>query len=430
MTIVRLTNKRRATQGIFPLSVASSGRYLQDALAAPFFVHGDACWSIEVQLTRTQIDTYLNDRQTKGFTALVFEAMEHYFSDNTPVWSNREGNTPFTDMADFSTTNESYWQLVDYIVAGAKARDMVCIINPAYAGWQGGSEGWNTTTQAQNATQLQNYGTFLANRYGSSGNVIWCLGGDYAGGTTVQDKQWNIVTGIRSVTPNALITAHGDRTESAYSQWNGYTGFNLNNIYTDGTEYGYAATEYARSPVMPFILFEGYYENYQGTYTAADCRRQAYTSLLSGACGHIYGNAPVWDFGSAASSTGGVTAALTHLSDTGTVQMGYVKELFTAYSWWLLQPKTDTSLVTGSLGTGTSRICPAKSSDSNFAMVWVPSSQSVTVNMATMAPSSVRVRLYNTTTGAFTTVAGSPFANSGTQSIATGGERIVVLDAA
>ena len=45
-------------------------------------------------------------------------------------------------------------------------------------------------------------------------------------------------------------------------------------------------------------------------------------------------------------------------------------------------------------------------------------------------PSSVRARLFDPTNGTFSTVSGSPFANTGTQNIATGGERVLVLDAA
>jgi len=49
--------------------------------------------------------------------------------------------------------------------------------------------------------------------------------------------------------------------------------------------------------------------------------------------------------------------------------------------------------------------------------------------MSAMTPSSVRARLFNPTSGAFTAVSGSPFPNSGTQNIASGGERVLVLDA-
>lgn len=412
--------------GTFPLSVAPSGRYLQDALGNPFFIHGDSPWTIEVQLTRAQVDTYLDDRQSKGFTAILFEAFEKKFSDNSPTYRNREGFDPFVPMTNFGVPNESYWQMVDYIVAGAAARGMACFIAFDYLGFNAGDEGWMAETTAESNGDLQTYGAFLETRYGNR-NVIWVAGGDYPGDTTQRDKQWQIVTGMRSVRTTGIITGHSRRTESAYSAWAGYAGFNLNNIYTDGTEYNYAATEYARSGPIPFILLEGYYENAAVGGTAADLRRQAYTSVLAGACGHMYGG-PYWDFGSAAFSGVGVTFAMSHLTTTGSSQMQYVKPFFTtSYPFHLLVPKTDASLVTTSLGSGTSRVVPARASNGNYALIWTPD-VTVTVDMTAMVPASVRVRYFNPSDGTYSTASGSPFANTGTQSFNPPGERVICMD--
>lgn len=428
--------------GVWPLTVHASGRYLVQADGTPFFVHGDTPWSIEVQLTHAQVDTYLNDRAAKGFTALLFEAMEHLFSSQTPPWRNAQAAVdPFTtttaSSCSWTSRVESYWQTVDYIVAGAKSRGMACFITPAYLGFGGGAggsgdQGWNGAVVNANASDLQAYGAFLAQRYGQGyGNVVWVMGGDYAGTTAERDKQWNIATGIRSVTPNALITGHGARTQEAYDYWNGYTGFNLNNIYTDGVEYTYAATAYGRPGPLPFVLIEGYYDGESAS--PADCRRQAYASLLSGACGHFFGNNPIWGFGEPNANGGaGPAAALSSaLNTTATQHMAHVKTLFAAYQWWKLEPRTDTSLVSSSLGTGTSRICPALANDGTFALIWVPTSQTVTVvtNALTGVPGNVRIRLYDPTTGTYSVDQASVAKSSG-QSVATGGERVIVVDAA
>lgn len=422
---------------LFPLSINSGGRYLQDVVGRPFLIHGDTPWSIIAQLTNTQILTYLDDRQSKGFNTILFNAPEKYFTSQSPSYNDVDGNQPFTTTshtsASFDSMVDAYWQRVDYVVQQAKSRGILCIINPAYLGFGGGSgtsgdQGWDYHVDAALAADLQTYGANLQNRYGGYGNIIWCLGGDYIPADVT--KQWNIATGIRSVDPNAIITAHGSRAVSAWASWNGQAGFNLNNIYSDTEEYSLAATEYARSGPMPFFLIEAQYDG--GPATPADCRRQAYTSILSGSCGHLFGNYPIWGFGEPNANGGaGPAAALTNgLTTTATSQMAYVKSLFTSYNWELLEPKTDASLVSSALGSGGSRVCPALASDGSFAMVWAPASQTVTLVMSAMAPSSVRVRLYNTTDGSFSTVAGSPFVNTGTQDVATGGERIIVLDAA
>lgn len=422
-----------ATPSRFPLS--SAGRYLVGADGRPVFLLGDTPWSIAVQLTHAQVDQYLEARAAQGFTAILWNAIEHKFSSQTPAYRNAYGYDPFTTMTDFAAPNENYWRTVDYIVNRSRALGIVCVINPAYLGYGGGDEGFNVEVTAESAADLQTYGAWLARRY-TQGNVIWCMGGDYAGTVGERDKQWHVVTGMRTVRTSDLITAHNARTDSdAFSHWSGYAGFNLNAIYVGISvpqeSYSEAATAYGRSGPLPFVFIEGDYDS-SNPATDADLRRQAWQSVLSGACGHFFGNVPIWGFGEPVMSGGaGAAAALASgLDTTATRDVRRVHELLRGYEWHLLEPRTDTSLVTSSLGTGTARVCPALAKGGRFALIWVPSDQSVTVQMSAFTVSSVRARLYDPTTGAFSAVAGSPFANSGTQSITTGGERVIVLDPA
>jgi hypothetical protein len=416
----------------FPLAISANRRHLVDANGQPFLIHGDTPWSLEVQCTHAQIDTYLNDRQAKGFNAILFECFEHYFSSQTPPWRNAQsGVNPFTTMTDFTKPNETYWQTVDYIVNGAKARGIVCFITHTYLGFGGGSgaagdQGWDGEVRAAANASLQTFGAFLANRY-RQGNIVWVAGGDY--NPPDPAKQWNIHSGIRSVRTTDLMTGHGGRNTEAWTVWNGQPGFNLNNIYCggDGISHDDAAAAYARSGPVPFFLIEGAYGNAQ---TDAQCRLQAYQALLSGACGHFFGTFPLWGFGEPNANGGiGAAAALRdYLGTPVTLQMGHVKALFTAYPWQLLVPRTDASLVTSGLGSGASRICPARASDGSFAMVWVPGTGGITVNMSALAPANVRARWYRATTGTYAAV--GTFANTGTRSFAPpGAESVLVLDA-
>lgn len=411
---------------------------LIDQAGSPFMLHGDACWSICVQLTRAQIDTYLNNRQAKGFTALLFNLIESVNSSQSPRYRNAEGNDPFTTMTDFTTPNDAYWQLIDYIFAGAKARGMVCIVNPAYLGLF--DEVWGNQVNGSSDGALQSYGVFLMNRYGSArfGNVVWCMGGDREPPNPA--KQWNIVTGIRSVAPDAIVTAHGVRSgqgAGAYATWGSLAGFNLGNTYTaEGTEASDAVIEFARAPVLPFFNIEGEYDGDGGT--EFDCRRQAYAAYLSGACGHIFGNTPIWEFGGPLTGAIGPAAALAiGLNTAATRQMTHVRSLLNAYAWWNLRPVLDGSLLTSGLGSGTARICPARALDASFAMLLKPAAGALSVNLASLAPASVRARWYDPVSGFFAAIAGSPFPNSGVRAFAdpgsnsaNGADWILVLDQA
>ena len=391
-------------------------------------LHGDTPWSIGVQLTRAQIATYLDDRQAKGFNAIMFNAVEHEFSSQSPRWRNVEGNVPFSPDGNFGTRVDAYWQLIDLVVNEANRRGIVCLMFPAYLGYGGGSQGWTSEVLAESIADLSAYGVWIATRYRGKG-VIWCLGGDYGGENHagLLARQWNIATGILSVDPAAIVTAHGSRTQSAYSRWSGFAGLNLNNIYTDGVEYTYAAAEYARPGPLPFFHIEGYYDG-DGSPPSTQ-RRQAYASILSGACGYMFGNTPIWGFGEPQANGGaGPAAALaSSLSTTTTQQMRFVRQLFDAYPWWTLVPRTDATLVTSPLGSGGTRICPALASDGSFALIWTTGG-SLTVILAALTPARLRTRWFNTVTGTYAAAGSGSYPNGGVVQFTASGESVLVID--
>ena len=413
---------------LFPLAV--SGRRLVSPSGRPFLLVGDTPWSIAVQLTHAQIDRYLDHRRGAGFNAILFNAIEHYFSSQSPAYRNASGFDPFTTMTDFASPNENYWRTVDYIVNGCLTRGIVAMINPAYLGYNGGTEGWMSEITAESAGDLQTYGAWLARRYPQQ-NVVWCLGGDYAGTVTEREKQWNIVTGMRTVRTDQVITGHPVRAdETAQPKWNGYAGFNLNSVYIPTTNIADARCATAYSQGMAYFMLEG---GYEGEYSqvAADIRRASFTSLLSGACGTFMGNNPLWGFGEPNFCGGvGVTASLnSSLNSAAAQEVRHLRALFDGYDWPRLVPKTDASLVSSSLGTSgtTGRVCPALDSEGRFAMIWTPS-VNLTVVMSNFRQSSVRGRWYDPSNGTWSDASGTPFANTGSQSFTAPGERVLVLD--
>ena len=431
LSIVR--RSAAATPALFPLSIHASGRYLIDAQSRPFLIQGDTPWSLAVQLTDNQITTYLQDRARKGYSAILFNAIEHWFTSQSPEYKNVDGSNPFTSMTDFASgLNSSYWARIDHIVNTAKPLGILCIINPAYLGFSGTEEGWDTEVSAESDADLQTYGAALANRY-TQGNVAWCMGGDQTPGSTLRDKQWQIITGIRTVRTTDLVAAHGAPTDNVNTTWGSKTGFNLNTCYPgdDATSvYPFCATAYAVSGPKPFLMLEAVYEQERGTpITAAGLRRQTWQALLSGACGQFFGNNPIWHFESPNRPFTYSGTWTSNLDSTGNANQTRVRELLERHQWWKLEPKTGTELVTTSLSSGDTRICPALASDGAFAMVWKPGSGAATVNMAALtATSSIRARIYDASNGTYSAVAGSPFSNSGTQSISWPGEGVLVLD--
>jgi hypothetical protein len=446
---VGANNRSLALNGVFPLSVSSNGRYLVQANGTPFLLVGDGLWELEVMARSTaDVDTILANRAAKGDTAFIMEAFEHEYSDNTPKWAMASNSAiPFTTTANDGTMSwtsrtAAYWTFVEYIVAKAKALGMAVIINPCYMGL-GGSDGWLTALGAAADSDLDSYGAFFGRLLGGYGNVILCAGGDDAGdgqSTTPgaqRNKQARIISAACAVA-TFFVTAHPARSGSAggtdgeaYLGWSSYGFFSLNSAYVkaDASDaYAICATAYARSgPVRPVFMIESDYETIGGG--SDNLRKAICQSITSGACGWLRGEFPRWALGAAGAGGSGIADVITnHLSTTGDTESSNLATLMRTYNWWTLVPKTDTSLVSSTLSTGTARVCPALGtySGGSFALVYVPSSQTVTVVMTAFSQSSVRIRLFNVTTGAFTSV--GSFANTGTQSVATGGERIIVAD--
>lgn len=429
---VRIGQFAASAGSVFPLSVSSTSRYLQTAAGAPFLIHGDTPWSIAAQLTDAQVLQYLQDRASRGVNTILFNAIEHNFTSQTPKYRNVDGVDPFATMTDFgSALNSGYWNRVDLIVNTAKGLGMFVLMNPAYLGFSGTDEGWDDELLAESDADLQLYGQRLAQRY-TQGNVGWCFGGDASPGATLKAKQLQILTGIRSVRTTDIVTGHSAPGAPAFTNWNGVAGYNLNSAYADvGDVYTACLTEFARTPTVPVFMIEAIYEQERiPAISAAGLRKQSYQALLSGACGQFFGNSPIWHFQASAytfTSYGGTWQS--NLNSTGSQHQAFVKQLFSAFAWQKLVPKTGTELVTTSLSSGDTRICPALASDGSFAMIWKPGSGNSTVNMAALSITSIRARFYDTTTGTYSTVTGSPFANSGTQVINWPGERVLVLDA-
>lgn len=439
----------------FPLSIHSSGRYFVQANGSPFFFFGDTAWSAAVQLTSAQMDTYLNDRQSRGFTGIIVNLIEHEFSSQTPAYVNANGDAPFTSMStdgntvDFSTTNNAYWNQVDYLLTGARDRGMLVVAFPAYLGYNT-SQGWQDAVYADTAAHLQTYGAFLANRYGAYGNIIWGMSGDTSPTASQLSQQWNIVTGMRSVRTDQLIYVKANGPSSGYELLTtsgyglaNYPGFNVNNVYAEdsGTTYGeepsLCATNYAVSPAMPFFIDEDWYDGGHTT-TPSDIRFEAFASFLSGACGYFFGNNPVWTYGCANNTfyTGSVsginpgpypgapaTILVSEFLDTTATQHAQVAlGFFRSIAWQKLVPKTDTSLVTTALGTYEDTVCPALASDASFAVIYTGlTATGFTVNLAALSISSIRARWFDPTNGTYTTDSGSPYTNSGTHAFTTPG---------
>lgn len=381
-----------------------------NASGNPFLVHGDSPWSLIANVSREDAVLYLNDRQARGFNTLIINLLEHRFSFNPP--RNFYGDAPFTTSGDFSTPNEAYFAHADYVLARAQERGFLVLLAPAYLGVGGDEEGWYQEMSSSGVTKLTTYGRYIGTRYGVFSNILWTDGGDFNPPNKAFTRA--VAEGIRATNATALHTAHCVRNTAALDFWRGESWLKVNNTYVSDNVAAKAIGQYQQPEQMPFFLIEGYYE---GSIPIASVRNQAYATLLSGGCGHVFGSG-VWHFDSLGSGGGGWK---NNLNTPGAQQMTVLRNLFNAIRWDLLVPDIANQFLTGGVSSADDKACASLASNQSFGAIYVPTSRTLTVNLARLTGPNVRARWFDVVSGAYTTVSGSPFANNQARSFTTPG---------
>ena len=397
--------------GTFPLHVEAGKRYLLDAQNRPFLITGDAPWSLIAGLSDADAELYLETRRQQGFNAVMVNLIEHKFSAHPP--KDDAGDAPFTTAGDFSTPNPAYFAHAETVISKANAKGMLVLLAPAYMGYQGGDEGWYSEMSANGATKLRAYGQYVANRFKSYDNILWVQGGDYDPPDKTLARA--VANGIKDVdtTGKWLQTFHGGRGTGALEFLNTSSDpwLTVNNIYTDAnTIVTEARAQYAGSN-MPFFLIEAGYEN--NDVDGAGVRAQAWQAVLSGGTGQMMGNFPVWYFGA-----GWQTA----LTATGAATIGHLPELLntSGINWQNLVPDSNGTVLTSAAGSGIDRAVATRASDGSVVLAYTTGA-SITIDLSKLTGPNVRARWFDPSTGVFTTVSGSPFANTGSRAFAPSG---------
>lgn len=377
----------------WPLKISTSGKYLVDQSGTPFPIVGDTAWSLAGQLGPADVITYLDDRQAKGFNAIIVNAIEHAFSTHAP--NNYNNDPPFTNgPSNWSVRNEAYWGHVDFILNEAKNRGILVLLYPAYLGYGCGNQGWCADMVSQTNTAMTNYGQWLGNRYKNQGNIMWVHGGDANANASppAYSRVAALASGIRSSDTNHLHAASSGPERSGMDDYNAL--IDINTVYTYGSPQTQIKKEYQRSGTKPFYFTEGYYEN-EHSSTILQWQSQALLSYLGGGLGGaLFGNCPIWHFGSDPSWCG-TTNWTGNLSSNGSKSMSNIGKLIRSRRWYSFVPDYDNTVVTSSKGSEMSYHATARENTGETVMVWCPTTAQVTVNMTKISGTQVSAWWWN-----------------------------------
>ncbi|MGD0223294.1 MAG: DUF4038 domain-containing protein [Terriglobia bacterium] len=397
------------------LKVSGNGRYLVDQKGNPFLVVGDSPWSLIVQLNEKDRETYLADRQKRGFNSLIVNLLEHKFTTRAP--NTLTGLAPFKTPGDFSTPNDAYFDFAHQVVEQAGEHGMVVWLAPAYLGYGGGDEGFFREIKAGGREKLRAYGTYIGKRFKDLPNIVWILGGDY---TPEKPDQWvvnELATAIREEDPTHVMTAHHSPESSAVTAFGEQEWLAINTVYGyEKTLYRPLLAQYVRKPVHPFVLLETTYEDEHDS-TPDLIRRQAYWAMLAGACGQFFGNNPIWHFDGPTLFPFKLPWRQA-LGAAGSRDMALLRELFIHLPWQELAPEVNHSILTEGYGSDTATALTASTADGRLSITYIPSTgkgvRELTVALDGFAK-PISARWYNPTNGHFVEIDGSPYAHHGTQ---------------
>ena len=391
-----------------PLRVGPTRRYLVDRRGTPVLLVGDSPQALVTNVSPREMQRFLEARRKAGFNAVWVNLLCNAYTGGRRDGTTYDGIRPFRVPGDLATPNEAYFRRVDRLVAVAAKLGLTVLLDPIETG------GWLGILRKNGVKKNAAYGRFLGTRYRAYPNIVWLHGDDFY---RWPDPFWDslvlaVARGIRARDTNHLHTVQLSENPSLVDpRWAPLIG--LDATYTYSPTYAQVLMEYNRRPrYLPVFLAESNYESERGA-TAGTLRRQHYWTMLSGATGLLYGNHFVWQF---------IDGWKRNMNTPGVAQLRYMTQLLRSHPWFKLVPDQDHEVVIEGYGrfSATGRMdandyaTTARTPDGSLAISYLPTSRTVTVDLAAMS-GSVEARWFDPTSGRYTSVTGGPMPNVGTR---------------
>lgn len=367
------------------IALSSDRKYLVNTITnKPVFVTGDSPQLLMLEISDSDVDTYLADRAARGFNVLWAYPVDAVDQKNAP--KNFYGNVPF-DGPDFTNEDATYWAHVDSVVQKAAASKIVLVLDPGFVGLSPQFGYLNSYLNSSNDV-MKAYGTWLGNRYKGYNNIVWSLGGDADLSIPgLAEKIANLANGLATADRNHLITFEACRICSpanqssldAFSTTPSWLGINW--VYNpqasviDGCQ-----KSYPKNSAAPPMMGEDWYELTHGM-TGFDTRAEGYWEVLSGCyLGTLWGNGPLWSFNSPNSDYTSPSWQ-SQLSSVGSVSQEWMGKLMRSREHWKMAPDISHAVVTSGYGSGMTTTATARTSDGQTIIAYIPNGNTTTLTV-------------------------------------------------
>ncbi|WP_266367707.1 glycoside hydrolase family 140 protein [Tellurirhabdus rosea] len=382
--------QKTAPAALSKLYILKDKRYLMRGDQKPFFWLGDTAWELFHRLTREEADLYLKNRAAKGFTVIQAVALAEFDGLTQP---NAYGQLPLKNN-DPTQPVEAYFQHVDWVINRAGELGLVVGLLPTWG--DKFNKKWGKGPEIFTPENARRYGEYLGRRYRNK-PVIWILGGDRnPEGETRMTLIRAMAEGIRSGNGGTqLMTYHpmGDSNSAGFfhsDTWLNFNMFQSGHAARNKKNYVIQRQNYSLFPVKPTLDGEPRYEDHpvdwkpeQGYFDDFDVRQAAWWAMLSGGCGHTYGNHSIWQFFDVARNPP-ISAARTHwtraMDSPGAFQMGYLRRLYESHPWTRLLPEQSV-ILNNNPDDGGHQVA-ALSEDDNFLFAYTPHGRPLTIDLS------------------------------------------------
>jgi hypothetical protein len=395
----------------YPLKVSENRRYLVDQKNVPFLIAGESPQGLMVNLSENDAEMFFANRQGHGFNTVWINLLCEPYTGGRKDGSTYDGILPFLTPDDLATPNPAYFERCDRMLRLAARHGLLVMLDPIETG-----DFLKVMTQ-NGPAKCRAFGQYVGARYESFDNLLWLHGNDY--------QKWRdptndavvtaVALGIKDKDARHLHTIELDfEISSSLDDPNWASIVNLSAAYTYYPTYAQVLKDYNRTNFMPTFLIESDYEFEQRSLPVT-LRREEYWANLSGATGQLYGNTFTWPF---------KEGWKTNLDTPGAIQMANVKALFEGRAWFDLVPDQAHQVVIAGYGTfdasstegnhynmTSDYVTAGRVADGSLVLAYLPTFRPITVDL-TQLRGPATAQWFDPSSGHYSTIEGSPFANS------------------
>lgn len=360
----------------FPLKISPNGRHITDNNGTPFLMVADVSWQLLRKLTYPEAIQYMDIRKSQSFNTLLVHLLPML-----PTQKNVNKVSPFLDNNDLTKPNKPYFDHLEKIIIAARERNLVVGIVVS-------RQSWNIVFDTQKEDAWRTYGTYVGKRFAKYANIIWIVSEEEYQSVS-QFKA--IAEGIRKESDGQILASLNTCSPTSVND-NSPNHSELKFIIPDSTvtpaEYAALANwqkNSAETALRPFLIANSEFPK-EITDQSTLIRNQAYQSILSSAAGFCHMSTiknfnPTWKV---------------NINKDGAEYIHQLVKILKGIPWEYMQPDTPDMLVDS---TDKAEIGIISLSNKRMAMLYIPSSRQVKLDLKHLAGTDFSAVWYSPRTG-------------------------------